>query len=84
MEVTMWMRESQGIREKGREGEREKKRHAHARIHTHTHTHTHMHTHTHRGHNVDERGVDEEEFERDCELAARRCNIKLYNRLITK
>ena len=37
-----------------------------------------------RGHVVDERGVDQEEFERDMELAARRQNIKLYNRLITK
>ena len=37
-----------------------------------------------RGHNVDERGVDAEEFERDVELAGKRRNIKLYNRLITK
>ena len=37
-----------------------------------------------RGHVVDERGVDEEEFQRDVEHAAKRCNIKLYNRLITK
>jgi hypothetical protein len=37
-----------------------------------------------RGHVVDERGVDPEEFERDMELAARRKNTKLYNRLITK
>lgn len=37
-----------------------------------------------RGHNVDERGVDAEEFARDVELAGKRRNIKLYNRLITK
>lgn len=37
-----------------------------------------------RGHVVDDRGVDQDEFQRDMELAARRQNTKLYNRLITK
>jgi len=37
-----------------------------------------------RGHNVDGRSVDENEFQRDAEHAGKRNNIKLYNRLITK